>query len=80
MREDNFEEDNFGEELYEEYLYFEYKDKCELLEKEIEKLLNIIEESIKLANKVDDMESARDLYDLIMDIKNKLYESDKRGD
>lgn len=47
---------------------------------EIERLLNVIKQSIKLTDKVDDMESARDLYDLVIDIKNKLYESDKRGD
>lgn len=49
-------------------------------DKKIERLQNVIKQSVKLTDKVDDMESARDLYDLIMDIKNKLYESDKRGD
>lgn len=38
---------------------------------------NIIKESIKLTSKVNEMESARDLYDLVVDIKNKLKDSDK---
>lgn len=50
------------------YHYIEEKDK------EIERLHIIIEESIKLTNKVNEMESARDLYDLVVDIKNKLKE------
>lgn len=37
----------------------------------------IIKDIIRLTDKVDDMESARDLYDLVMDIKNRLQDSDK---
>ncbi len=44
---------------------------------EIERLHIIIEESIKLTNKVNKMESARDLYDLVVDIENKLKDSEK---
>ena len=46
-------------------------------DKEIERLHIIIEESIKLTSKVNKMESARDLYDLVVDIKNKLKEVKK---
>ncbi len=70
---------------YEEYIRLkDYSNfaskKIKEQQQEIERLSNVIKESIKLTDKVDDMESARDLYDLIVDIKNKLYESDKRGD
>ena len=44
---------------------------------EIERLNNIIKESIKLTSKVNKMESARDLYDLVVDIENKLKEVKK---
>lgn len=37
----------------------------------------IIKDVIRLTDKADDMESARDLYDLVMDIKNRLHDSDK---
>ena len=46
-------------------------------DKEIERLHIIIEESIKLTSKVNKMEAARDLYDLVVDIKNKLKEVKK---
>ena len=58
-------------------MILELQNEVHTKDKEIERLHIIIEESIKLTNKVNDMESARDLYDLIVDIKNKLKDSDK---
>lgn len=57
--------EQFEEELYREHLYFVYEDKCKELEKEIERLNNIINEFDKLIENEINESKLEDNYERV---------------